>query len=330
MSEITAEKLVVRHYQAGEENKMAALVNLCRASERDGIVTIDMIRDEWRDSRLNLDRDTWVAVNEQGDYIAVAEVWFNDPDDDEAVVTRHVGFAMHPTYRESHTDLMEQMLDEALRHAITRPFSQPHQQYVLRAWASAFDTWKHEMALAHGFRHAHIGYTMIHDRLATLPAVTPVRGIRIERWTPARDRDLWHTLNEAFSTDESFMPLGWDDWQELYHFGRTEPRLWCLAIDEATDDVVGLALTEIDRESNHDLERRDGWVVDLAVLESYRGRGLGRSLLLTAMHGLRDAGMTAVKIGIDSHEPERATRLYDSLGFVILQGSHTYLRPLEQ
>ena len=324
MAEIITEKFLIRPYQLGKEQKMAALMNVCRTSEWDGKVTVDMIRNEWQDTRLNLDLDTWVAINQADDYIAVAEVWFDDPDNDESVITRHVGFNMHPAYRESNGDLMDQMLEEAMDHAVGRPLDQLNQNYVLRAWASAHDKWKHKILTSHGFEHSHCGYTMIYEDLADLPSVSSIPEVSIERWTPKRDRGLWKALNEGFSTEDSFVPLSWDEWQSLYHSGRMDPELWNLAVDQTSGRVVGLAISEIDREFNRTTNRKDGWIVDLAVIEPWRGYGIGRALLLTAMHTLRDAGINAVKMGIDSTDPSRATLLYDSLGFLIMQGSHTY------
>ena len=329
MSKITNDEFLIRHYQPGEEEKRAALANACRTNEMDRIITVDMIRQEWQDSRLRLENDTWVAVNKDGDYISVAEVWFNDPDNDESVITRHIGFEMHPAYRAQHGYLMDQLLSYALKHASSRPFTHSDQGYVLRVWASADNSWKHDVALRHGFEHVHIGYTMINDQLDDLAPLSPIENIRIEDWNPERDLDLWIALNEAFSTDKSFKPLDWDEWLRLYHDKRIDQDLWSLAIDEVSDEVVGLAISEIDRQANDQSNRQDGWVVDLAVIEPLRGRGIGRALLLTAMHKLRDAGMRAVKMGIDSYDPANATRLYKSLGFKVMHGSHTYIKVLK-
>lgn len=329
MNEITNDEFLIRPYRKGEEHKRAALANACRTSEKDPIVTIDMIRREWEDSRLRLERDTWVALNKEGEYISVAEVWFDDPDNDEAVVTRHIGFEMHPAYRRPHSDLMDQLLQQALQHASTRPFSYSNQGYMLRIWASATDSWKHEVALKHGFELSHIGYTMIHDELDSLPTPSDIANIRLEDWSPERDVDFWITLNEAFSTESTFKSLTWDEWLRLYHDKRIDQNLWCLAIDEKSRDGVGLVIAEIDREANRDSNRQDGWAVDLGVIKPWRNRGIGRALLLNAMHKLRDAGMTAVKMGIDSYDTANATRLYKSVGFEVMHGSHTYLKTLK-
>ena len=329
MSEITNDEFLIRPYHKGEEHKRAALANACRTSEKDPIVTIDMIRREWEDSRLRLESDTWVALNKEGDYISVAEVWFDDPDNNETVITRHIGFEMHPAYRQQHGDLMDKLLHEALQHASARPFSNSNQGYMLRVWASATNPWKHEVALKHGFEHTHIGYTMIHERLDELPAVADIPQIRLQDWSPERDIDFLIALNEAFSTEQSFKPLDWDEWLKLYHDKRSDQHLWCLAIDEENGDAVGLAIAEIDRQANHQANRQDGWAVDLGVIKTWRNRGIGRALLLNVMHKLRQAGMSAVKMGIDSYDPMNATRLYKSVGFKVLHGSHTYLKRLK-
>lgn len=328
MSETTNDEFLIRPYRKGEEHKRAALANACRTSEKDPIVTIDMIRLEWEDSRLRLNSDTWVALNKEGEYISVAEVWFDDPDNNEAVITRHIGFEMHPAYRQSHRDVMDQLLHQALQHASARPFSCSNQGYVLRIWASATDSWKHEVTLKHGFELSHIGYTMVHNQLDSLPTAPDIPHIRLEDWSPERDLDFWIALNEAFGTESSFKSLDWDEWLKLYHDKRIDQNLWCLAIDEESRDVVGLAIAEIDRQANRESNRQDGWVVDLGVIKAWRNRGIGRALLLNVMQKLDHAGMTAVKMGIDSYDTANATRLYKSVGFKVMHGSHTYLKTL--
>ncbi|MDQ4075207.1 MAG: hypothetical protein M3220_03055 [Chloroflexota bacterium] len=324
-----AQDYTIRHYQPGEEQKMANLVNVSDAEEEGITVTADLIRDEWSDPRLNLARDTWVAVNEAGEYIAVAEVWFEEEDEeDEESTIRHIGFTMHPDYRESHADLMEHLYSLAVERARSHPMDLD-KEYYLRAWASANDAWKREWLLDHGFEYVHCGFTLLYDNLANLPAIPNVHGARIEPWSPERDDDLWQALNEGFSDDETFVPLAWEEWQAIYHgSARANPSLWRLAIDIDTEAVVGLALTEIVDIAPDVGSPREGWVTDLTVVEPWRGRGLRRALLIAALHALHDAGVSAVLMGLDSAQPESATRLPDALGFKILRGSCTYHKPL--
>lgn len=157
---------------------MADLVNRCRAFDFDGPVTVDMIRVEWSDPRIRLDRDTFVAINADGEYVAVAEVWFNDPDTDDTVATRHLGFALDPEHRESHSDLIDHLVEQALQHAHNHPFRFPEKRYVLRAWASPNDVWKQNKILSLGFQLHQIGYTMVREGLDDLPSVPEIRRYR--------------------------------------------------------------------------------------------------------------------------------------------------------
>lgn len=326
MESKSAEKFLIRHYGLGEEHKLVALMNAVGATTLNDIVTVDMIHDEWSNSRLVLERDTWVALNEAGDYIATAEVWFDDPDNDKSVITRHIGFNMHPDYRKKHNNLMEELLKNALRHASHYPFAHHDKGYILRAWASAHDKWREQVILNHHFKLVHIGYTMIHNQLDNLPPIPSIAGIEFEDWSPARDFELWQALNQGFSDVKTFSSLSWNTWQKLYHLQRDDQDLWCLAIDQQTNQVVGLAIAEIDRKANQNTGRQDGWVVDLAVIPGWRGKGIGEALLLAAISKIRESGMTAVKMGIDSNDPVKGTSLYKKLGFQILQGNNTYHR----
>lgn len=326
MAKKRAEKFLIRHYRPGEEHKLVALMNAVGATTLNDIVTVDMVHDEWYNSRLVLERDTWVALNEAGDYIATAEVWFDDPDNDESVITRHIGFNMHPDYREEYHELMEELLEKTLRHASHHPLSHPDKGYILRTWASAHDKWREQVILSHDFKLVHIGYTMSHEELENLPPVASIAGIQIEGWSPARDFELWQALNEGFSGVKTFSSLSWSTWQKLYHLQRDDQELWCLAIDQQMNKVIGLAIAEIDRKANQNTGRQDGWVVDLAVIPGWRGKGIGEAVFLTAMHNIRKSGMTAVKMGIDSNDPVKGIRLYKKLGFQILQGNKTYHR----
>lgn len=308
---------------------MADLVNASRTSEEEVGVTDEMIHDEWTDPRLDLDHDTWVAVDETGRYLAAAEVWFGEPDYDRDIVIRHIGFTMLPDLYPIGADLMGSLFEQAIARGTNRPFAHPDKPYALRAWASALDEWKNQWLQRHGFRLTHVGYTMVYDDPATLPPVPAVAGVRFEVGSSARDSELRNAVNQAFSSDPTYTPLSGAEWDVLFDSAATPDAHWVLAIEEATDRVVGFAVAEIDRETNDATGQQDGWVMDLAVLPSYRGHRIGRALVLKAMNDLCEAGMTAIKMGIDSFDsPDEAMRLHQSLGFRILKGSHTYHRPL--
>lgn len=63
------------------------------------------------------------------------------------------------------------------------------------------------------------------------------------------------------------------------------------------------------------------FVMDVAVHPDHRGRGLGRGLLLAAIHALRQTGFGLLGLAVTAGNP--ATRLYDSLGFEVVQSGET-------
>lgn len=52
----------------------------------------------------------------------------------------------------------------------------------------------------------------------------------------------------------------------------------------------------------------------LGVRRPWRGRGIGRALLLTAFVAVHIRGGEAVELGVDAANPSGATRLYEDVG----------------
>ncbi|MCB0078688.1 MAG: GNAT family N-acetyltransferase [Anaerolineales bacterium] len=322
---------VVRPYQRGEEQKMAALVNASLADEHSLTVTEDMIHEEWTDPRLALDNDTWVAVAADGRYIAAVEVWFEGdvPPSDDGPVTRHIGFTVHPDYRESHHALFTELLERGLQHALERPFVDPTRPAVLRAWASAHDAWKQGWIARYGFQYVGCGFTMIHDQLDDLPPLPAVPHVEIRRWQPQLDYDLWQVLNDCFVDDPTYQTMTWEDWNRTYHESpNANPNLWHVAVDSRSDEIIGFVLCEINDIALDIGLPQEGWITDLAVLPAWRGRGVRALLLGAALQSMAAEGVEAVLAGVGSFSPTVATRHFDALKFRILRGVCTYLRPI--
>ncbi len=75
-------------------------------------------------------------------------------------------------------------------------------------------------------------------------------------------------------------------------------------------EMVGFCVTGVDRDENPPV----GSINLIGVLEGYRGRGLGRWLLLWGIARLRSIGIDAIELAVDA-ENENAVGLYRSVGF---------------
>ena len=88
--------------------------------------------------------------------------------------------------------------------------------------------------------------------------------------------------------------------------------LWWVAWDD--DEVAGalLAFTT----------PLGGYVDELAVRRRWRGRGLGRALLLQSFAELRRRGLPVAYLGVDTLNPTGAMHLYGSVGMRPVRGAH--------
>lgn len=87
-----------------------------------------------------------------------------------------------------------------------------------------------------------------------------------------------------------------------------DPGLWFVAFDG--DEVVGVACCRDRSASAPDAANVD----ELGVRRAWRGRGIGRSLLLHAFAEARRRGIGAVELFVDSESLTGATRLYEDVG----------------
>jgi ribosomal protein S18 acetylase RimI-like enzyme len=160
--------------------------------------------------------------------------------------------------------------------------------------------------------------------LDDLPARTSLDGIRIEPWDAARDEEIRLVKNESFADHWGSTPISVESWQSMVHGFGGRPDLSFLAIDDATDAVVGFCLAHRYEADDEVAGRRDGWVEQLGTLAGFRGRGVASALLVEALHAFAGADLSHASIGVDSDSPTGAARLYRSLGFEPRQRSITH------
>lgn len=89
----------------------------------------------------------------------------------------------------------------------------------------------------------------------------------------------------------------------------------------AQDEMIGFCTTGIDRESDPPV----GHINLVGVLREYRGRGLGRWLLLWGIERLRSQGIETIELSVDAGN-ENAVGLYRSVGFVPVEEWPQWMR----
>ena len=134
--------------------------------------------------------------------------------------------------------------------------------------------------------------------------------VTVRTYAPEDGERVHALLDEAYSGwDDGYVRLAHDDWLAfMTAHDDFDPDLWFLA--ERDGELVAAAL--------HWKEHRgDGWVKDIVVRETERGRGLGNALLLHAFRAYAARGAKRVGLKVDSTNPTGAPRLYERVGMEI-------------
>ena len=114
--------------------------------------------------------------------------------------------------------------------------------------------------------------------------------------------------NLSFSMHWGFSPNTVDEIKQRVMMERSGER--GILLIRSQSQIVGYNWTLFASKNNNSI----GWISMTGVAPSYRGKSLGRSIVLTGMHDLIKRGASCVELEVDS-ENLRARELYLSLGF---------------
>ena len=135
--------------------------------------------------------------------------------------------------------------------------------------------------------------------------------VTVRSYTSA-DAERVHTLlDESYAGwDRDYVERTHDDWLAfMTAHDDFDPEMWFLA--ERDGSLVACALHW------RAIPNGNGWVKDLVVRESERGRGLGKALLRHGFNAYRDRGAERVGLKVDADNPTGAPQLYERVGFVV-------------
>jgi ribosomal protein S18 acetylase RimI-like enzyme len=241
-----------------------------------------------------------------------------------------IGAFMNVDPAQAGRGIEERLTEHALRRAaaLVRERGTERASF-LRMWIG--DQAVHELraAEAAGLRRVRAGATLIRPSVEDIPEVALPDGYEI-RPIAADDeamiRQVWDADGRAFAetwghelpTEQAFRA-----WRSDPTFN---PPLWRVAFHG--DDIAGQILNYL-AEPEAD-GSRIGWTEAISVQPEHRRRGLARALLAASLRSVRDAGATKAALGVDSHNPNQAQVLYESMGYRVVSVAYTYeLGPFE-
>ena len=142
--------------------------------------------------------------------------------------------------------------------------------------------------------------------------------VRVRTFREGDERTFYDLQHETFADTWEPIDTPYDEWAHwLLGDSSFDPGLWLIAEDEG--EPAGFALCKR-RRGDSEL----GYVQVLGVRRAWRGRGLGRALLLTAFHEFRARGLGRAGLGVDAENPTGATKLYESVGMRVTHRFEIY------
>jgi ribosomal protein S18 acetylase RimI-like enzyme len=175
---------------------------------------------------------------------------------------------------------------------------------------SSTDQAAHEVLEAAGYTLDRHFWHMWLDLSKPPIEVRPPKGIEIREFVRERDSEAVHAvLQQAFAGHYGYPiePVPFSQWRALLETPVYVPGLWFVAT--AGEEIAG-ALTGRELMG-------EGWVVEVGVLGSWRGRGLGAALLTRAFQAFRAKGFATAALNVDAANESGATALYERVGMQV-------------
>lgn len=310
----------LRPVRAEEIGAICALVY--RVDRHDGVPRVlseAELREDLDQPFVDLGDDTRVALRD-GELAGWALVW--NPPGAARLESAYLFGEVDPDHRSQ--GVGRELLAWSFERATERLRSRPHglPEYVR---VGAFD-WlevNHRLYARFGFTPVRWFDELIRP-LTSLPAAPVPAGVVVGPWPDDREEEILATRNAAFADHWGSQPSDPDSWRSSVNGHGGRPDLSVIAIDRATEAVVGICLNHAYPEDDEVTGRRQGWIHNLATVREWRGRGLASAMIAASLEKFAAAGFTHALLDVDADNPTGAARLYRALGFEPLHRSITH------
>ena len=273
----------------------------------------DELAMEWRDPGSHPESDWWVVVGAHDPVIGVAWLW---PDIAGEVIADHY---VHPEHRgRGLGDVLLDAIEDRAAELPSRHSDGAARKLVV--WSEDSDVVRRTTLDARGFSSVRQYYEMAIDLAEEPPPPSWPPGLDPRPFRPGvDDRRVWEADIEAFSEHHLFEARPFEEWA-LHHLEGedSDPTLWWLAWER--DELAGYVIPT---------QGEFGAIInDLAVRKRWRGRGIGRALLLAAFKSLRDRGEKVARLYVDAQNVTNAVLVYEAAGMHVGRRFDVMEKPL--
>jgi mycothiol synthase len=305
--------ITIRNYRPDDLRALVTLINEADAVDKlERATTLQEMEHEMSFPTANPETDCFLAW--EGDrLIGYTDLYVRNGDAQSDSVIYCWG-VVHPGWRRRGVGLrlLEAAYERARQYAHGMNSGKVHFQCISR------DVEADRQALYSGFGMEQVRFmvNLVRPLNGNLAPVEDPAGIRLRTFDPEQDAEAaWRVDNTAFRDHWGHTESELEEFLHWMKGPHIRPELCFLAEEEASGDVVGLALNIIDPDWIAQTGRQEGYVDTLAVLREHRKKGLGRALLVQSLHALHEAGMRAAHLHADADNLTGAMRLYEGVGF---------------
>jgi GNAT superfamily N-acetyltransferase len=158
-------------------------------------------------------------------------------------------------------------------------------------------------------------FEMVRPDLDDIPDLSLPVGVEVRRVKPEHYKIIWEAMKEALRDERSFSEDKYGDvaFEKELKEPIFSPELWQIAW--AGGEVVGGVHNYINRGENKAFGRKWGHTERIFVARGWRKKGIARALITRSLKVLKDQGMEAATLDVDTENPSGALRVYESLGY---------------
>ena len=264
--------------------------------------SIEDVLSDWAMPRFDLARDAWVVLAPDGAIVGYGWVWDRIPHEDFQGDV-HV----HPVHEGKRLEnVMLRLLEERAQEHRAQALPNTRLQV---GFFSKVDSPFSGILQGRGYARTRTFYRMLIDLRSGYPEPFVPPGVEIRPFRLGEDDRVLHSVVEdAFEHHFRFAREPHEEWigRRTGH-SEFDPSLWLLAWEggEAVAGILPYRFVDL------------GWVRELGVREGWRGRGIGKALLLATFRAFDLRGQHRVGLGVDAANATGATRLYEDVGMQV-------------
>lgn len=297
------------HLRRPREEDAPAIAELMNAVDMADIGvaenTVDEVRETWALPRFDKERDAWVVVGPGESIVGYAFAWDRKPHL-EIQADSYVAPAL------ATSGLEEALLDRIeLRAQEHRAAAPRNEEVLVRGFASPEGKARIAAFLSRGYAHVRTFCRMtiqLHGP-GSVPEPRWPEGITPAGFVRGRDEKAFDlAIQDAFADHFGFVHEPHEEWvSRRVDQSGFDPGLWTIALDRREPAGAILAYAP----------EGEGWIRELGVRPAWRGRGLGRALLLHSFTLFAQRGIERIGLGVDMANATGATQLYESVGMSV-------------